>query len=127
MNKILKKNYRERINYKFGGGGGGGGSYSPTWEYHPEKAYAEAFKVWHKEVNSVFDKYSIAMKKLSEELSKSFMEENQKIEAALIEEFSNLKIKAIELESLEEDNEEITKKKLWLDEIVKEINEILEI
>lgn len=125
MNKNLKLYYNQKIQ-RFGGGGGGG-SYSPSWEYHPEKAYAEAFKVWHKEVISVFDQYSAAMDKLSSELSKSFKEENKKIETALIEEFSNLKIKLIELESLEEDNEEISKKKLWLDEIVKEINEILEI
>ena len=97
------------------------------YEYDSEKAYAEAFKVWHKEVNVVFDKYSVAMDNLSNELSKSFKEENKKIEAALIEEFSNLKIKLIKLENLEEYNEEISEKKLWLDEIVKEINEILEI
>lgn len=125
MNKSLKLYYEQKL-HRFGGGGGGG-SYSPSWEYHPEKAYAEAFKVWHKEVNEVFDKYSAAMDKLSNELSRSFKEENKKIEAALIEEFSNLKIKLIELENLEEDNEEISEKKLWLDGIVKEINEILEI
>ena len=125
MNKNLKLYYNQKIQ-RFGGGGGGGG-YSRSWEYHPEKAYAEAFKVFHKETNHIFDQYSIAMNKLSAELSKSFKEENKKIETALIEEFSNLKIKLIELESLEEDNEEISKKKLWLDEIVKEINEILEI
>lgn len=126
MNKNLKLYYNQKI-YRFGGGGCGGCGSSCSTTYDSKKAYAEAFKIWHREINSVFDQYSVAMDKLSSELSKSFKEENKKIETALIEEFSNLKIKLIELESLEEDNEEISKKKLWLDEIVKEINEILEI
>ena len=124
MNKNLKLYYNQKI-YRFGGGGGCSSCRNPI--VRTQKAYAEAFKVFHQETNSIFDKYSLAMDKLSAELSKSFKEENKKIETALIEEFSNLKIKLIELESLEEDNEEISKKKLWLDEIVKEINEILEI
>lgn len=127
MIRDFNEYFNEKIYYGFGGGGGGGCSSSPTWYYHPEKAYIEAHKIWVLEVQKVFDQYEKAMEKLTQELSKNFTEENKKIEAALIEEFSNLKIKAIELEDLEEDNEEVVRKKQWLDEIVKEINEILEI
>lgn len=127
MIRDFNEYFNEKIYYGFGGGGGGGCSSSPTWYYHPEKAYIEAHKIWVLEVQKVFDQYEKAMEKLTQELSINFTEENKKIEAALIEEFSNLKIKAIELEDLEEDNEEVVRKKQWLDEIVKEINEILEI
>lgn len=130
IKSIEKKScLRDKLNisFGFGGGGGGGGGYSPTYYYHPEKAYAEAFKVWHAELIKVFDQYSLAMEKLASELSKNFKDENKKIEEVLINEFSKLKIKMLELEEMEEDNEEVKGKKEWLDEIVKEINEILEI
>ncbi len=127
---LFDKNIKEKFKGKvlFGGWGSSCGSgCSPTYYYHPEKAYAEAHKVWQREANLVFDQYSKAMEKLSEELAKNFKKENEKLERILIEEFSKLKIKAIELEELEEDTDEIKEKKKWLDGIVKEINEILEI
>lgn len=124
-----KEYYNGKIFYGFGGGGGCSscGSWSPTYYHHPEKAYVEAFKKWKLEIDKVFDAYTKAMEKLAGELSVNFKNENRKIEAILIEEFSKLKIKAIELESLEEDTEEIKEKKKWLDEVIKEINEILEV
>lgn len=120
----LKEKMTNKI---FFGGSSCGGGCSPTYYYHPEKAYPEAYKIWHKEVLDVFNKYEIAINELSNELEKTFEKESLKLELIILEELSNLKIKAIELEEIQEDSQEIHKKKKWLDEVIKEINDILEI
>ncbi|MGL6065737.1 MAG: hypothetical protein ACRC0R_01570 [Cetobacterium sp.] len=104
-----------------------GSSCSPTYYYHPEKAYDEAHKIWHTKVLEVFEKYEKAIDNLGDSLEKVFKEESVKIEMVIAEQIYNLKVKAIELEDMEEESEEILEKKKWLDEIVKEINSILEI
>ncbi|MGL4998130.1 MAG: hypothetical protein ACRC5T_04115 [Cetobacterium sp.] len=124
MMKTLKEKYDDKI-YK--GWGGGGGSYSPTYYYHPEKAYAEAHKVWNKEVLNVFQNYEKAIANLGKELEKTFERENLKFEMIITEELHKLRKKAIELENLEEETQEVTERKKWLEEIIQEINLILEI
>lgn len=120
----LFEKYNERI---YRGGSSCGRGCSPTYYYHPEKAYAEAHKIWNTEVLKVFEKYEKAIDNLGNSLEKVFKEESVKIEMAIAEQIYILKIKAIELEDMEEESEEILEKKKWLDEIVKEINSILEI
>lgn len=128
MSRFLKENLKEKYNQQiYRGGRSSCSSCSPTYYYHPEKAYAEAHKIWNAEVLKVFDNYEKAMNKLGEELGGIFEKENLTLEMAITEELHKLRIKAIELEDLEDENEEIKERKVWLEEIINDINSILEI
>ena len=123
---MLRKILENKIQYK-GGGGGGGGGYYHTYYYYPKEVLSEANKMFNTEIRKVFDNYD----KEIDELLIDFKKKMQEIDLKLAKETNKLimkiKMDLLDLENKKEYTEKEKEKKIWLQNILDELEEIMEI
>ena len=122
---MLKRILENKIQYK--GGGGGGGGYYHKYYYYPKEVLTEAHKMFNAEIKKVFDNYD----KEIEELLINFRKNMQEVDFKLAKETNKLimKIKKnlLDLEDKKEYTQKEKEKKIWLESILNELEEIMEI
>ena len=122
---MLKKILENKIQYK--GGGGGGGGYYHTYYYYPKEVLTEAHKMFNTEIKKVFDNYD----KEIGELLINFRKKMQEVDFKLAKETNRLIMKMkkdlLDLEDKKEYTQKEKEKKIWLESIIKELEEIMEI
>ena len=123
---MLKRILENKIQYK----GGGGGGYYHTYYYYPKEVLTEAHKMFNAEIKKVFDNYD----KEIEELLINFRKKMQEIYNSnhLKAKETNkliMKIKKnlLDLEDKKEYTQKEKEKKIWLESILNELEEIMEI
>lgn len=121
---MLRKILENKIQYK---GGGGGGGYYHTYYYYPKEVLSEANKMFNTEIRKVFDNYD----KEIDELLIDFKKKMQEIDLKLAKETNKLimkiKMDLLDLENKKEYTEKEKEKKIWLQNILDELEEIMEI
>ena len=120
LNKILEN----KIQYK---GGGGGGGYSYTYYYHPKEVLTEANKMFNAEIKKAFDNYDKEIDKLLKDFSKKMEEIDLKLAKETNKLIMKIKMDLLDLENKREYTEKEKEKKNWLQSILGELEEIMEI
>lgn len=121
---MLRKILENKIQYK---GGGGGGGYYHTYYYHPKEVLSEAHKMFNAEIKKVFDNYD----KEIDELLTDFKKKMEEVDFKLAKETNRLIMKMkkdlLDLEDKKEYTQKENEKKFWLENILNELEEIMEI
>lgn len=122
---IKEKLFKNKIQYGWGSSGGGG--YSSSYYYHPKEVLEHIQKDFMKQVQDEFTNYDkqidSVLKKLINEINKSKVD----LKKAINEAEYQIKLKTLDLGKYNSKTELNEKNKKWLDEILKEFNEIIEI
>ena len=117
LNKILEN----KIQYK------GGGGYSYTYYYHPKEVLTEAHKMFNAEIKKAFDNYDKEIDKLLKDFSKKMEEIDLKLAKETNKLIMKIKMDLLDLENKREYTEKEKEKKNWLQSILGELEEIMEI
>ena len=122
---MLRKILENKIQYK---GGGGGGGYYHTYYYHPKEVLTEeAHKMFNTEIKKVFDDYDKEIGELLVNFSKKMQEVDFKLTKETNRLIMKMKKDLLNLEDKKEYTQKEKEKKIWLESILNELEEIMEI
>lgn len=122
---IKERFFKNKIQYGWGGSSGGGSSYYSY--YHPKEVLEHIQKDFMKQVQNEFSNYDKQIESVLEKLINEINKSKVDLKKAINEAEYQIKLKTLDLGKYNSKTELNEKNRKWLDEILKEFNEIIEI